>query len=85
METEGAVLSTVKVVLGPAAEAVLPTVSLAVPEAMLIPSVPSPVMLDSVTVREEPLPETETLPALAVPVLFTVTLEALKVMLLSPL
>ena len=74
IETVGAVLSTVKVVLGPAAAAVLPAVSEAVPAPIEMPSVPSPVMLDNVTVRVIPLPVTETLPALADPVLFTVML-----------
>ena len=74
IETVGAVLSTVKVVLGPAAAAVLPAVSEAVPVPMEMPKVPLPVMLDNVTVRLVPLPVTETLPALAEPVLFTVTL-----------
>ena len=44
-------LSTVKVVLGPAAGAVLPTASLAVPAAMEIPMLPSPVIPEIVTVR----------------------------------
>src|SRR6266516_2372558 len=66
----GAVLSTVKVVLGPAAGAVLPAVSLAVPAAIEIPSVPSPVIPERVTVRVVvPLPDTATV-APAVPVAF---------------
>ena len=44
------VLSTVNVVLGPAAAAVLPARSDAVPAAMLMPIVPEPVMLEIVTV-----------------------------------
>ena len=85
IEIDGAVLSTVKVPLGPAAAAVLPAVSLAVPAAMEMPSVPSPVMLERVTVRVEPEPETLTLLAEAEPVEFTVTLPELSVMELSPL
>src|SRR6266446_5011047 len=54
---EGGVLSTVKVALGPAAGAVLPAVSVAVPAAMDIPRVPSPVRLETVTVRVVPVPD----------------------------
>src|SRR4030095_2682818 len=72
MLTVGAVLSTVKVVLGPVAEAVLPAASVAVPAAMEIPSVPSPVMLERVTVRVvAPVPDTATI-AFALPVLLRV-------------
>src|SRR6266478_4285929 len=70
----GAVLSTVKVVLGPAAPALLPAVSVAVPAAMEIPSVPSPVMPERLTVRVLPVPVTPTVVASAVPVLFNVML-----------
>ena len=84
MEIPGAVLSTVKVVLGPAAPAVFPAVSLAVPEAMEMPNVPSPLMLDSVTVRVDPLPLTPTV-AVAVPVVFNVTLPFARVIAFSPL
>ena len=45
MITVGAVLSTVNVVLGPAAGALLPAVSDAVPAAIEMPSVPSPVIV----------------------------------------
>ena len=75
----GSVLSTVKVVLGPAAGAVLPAVSVAVPAAMEIPRVPSPMMLESVTVRVVPVPVMPTV-ALALPVLFNVTLPAVSVL-----
>ena len=51
-------------------------VSLAVPAAMLMPRVPSPVIDDSVTVRVLPEPVTLTLPALADPVELTVMLPA---------
>ena len=54
--TVGAVLSTMKVVLGAEAGARLPARSLAVLEAMEIPKVPSPVMLLMVTVRVVPEP-----------------------------
>src|SRR5947208_1787626 len=68
----GAVLSTVKVVLGPAEAAVLPAVSLAVPDAIEIPRVPSPVIGERVTIRVAvPVPDTATVAA-AVPVVFNV-------------
>ena len=70
--TEGGVLSTAKVSLGPAASAKRPTESTAVPAATEIPKVPSPVIPEIVTVRVLPLPDTLTIP-LAVPVLFKVT------------
>ena len=54
----GAVLSTVKVALGPAAGARLPARSEAVPAAMEIPREPLPVMPPIVTVRVRPEPET---------------------------
>ena len=69
----GAVLSTVNVVLGPAAGARLPAVSEAVPAAMEIPMVPSPVMAERVTVRVVPVPDTPTV-AFVVPVWFRVIL-----------
>src|SRR6266516_3124982 len=69
----GAVLSTAKVALGPAAGAVLPARSVAVPVAMEMPRVPSPLMPERVTVRVLPLPVTATV-ALAVPVVFSVML-----------
>src|SRR5437762_3360744 len=67
----GPLLSTVNVVLGPAAGAVLPSVSVAVPAAMEIPREPLPVMLESVTVRDVPVPVTA-IDAVAVPVVFSV-------------
>src|SRR5436190_1762464 len=70
----GAVLSTVNVVLGPAAGALFPAVSVAVPAAMEMPSVPSPVMLESVTVRVLPVPVTPTVAL--VPLAFNVTFPA---------
>ena len=78
----GAVLSTVKVPLGPPAAALLPATSFAVPAGIEIPSVPSPVMLEMVTVRVVPLPETATDPV-AVPVLFNVILPAARVLALK--
>src|SRR4051812_48910598 len=52
-------LLTVKVAEGPAAGAALPARSLAVPEAMLMPRVPVPVIAEIVTVREAvPVPVT---------------------------
>ena len=81
MAKVGAVLSTVKVVLAEEAAALLPAVSLAVPAATVIPRVPSPVMPERVTVRVFPvLPLTATV-AVAVPVVFKVTLPAAKLML----
>src|SRR5438093_196421 len=56
----GPLLSTVNVALGPAAGAVLPAVSVAVAAAMEIPRGPLPVMLESVTVRVVPVPDTPT-------------------------
>ena len=75
----GAVLSTINVVLGPAAAALLPAVSVAVPAATEMPIVPSPVILLIVTVRVLPLPEIATVP-LAVPVLFNVIFPAASVL-----
>jgi len=77
--TVGAVLSTVNLALGPAAGALLPAVSVAVPAAIEMPSVPSPVMLERVTVRVVPLPLTPTV-AFAVPVLFKVILPTASVL-----
>src|SRR5207247_456253 len=69
----GGVLSTVKVVLGPAAGALLPAVSVAVPAAMEIPRVPSPVIPEIATVRVVALTVvTVIVVASAVPVLFSV-------------
>lgn len=71
-------LSTITVLLGPADGAVLPAASLAVPAAMVMPNVPSPVMLLIVTVREVlSVPLTLTVP-FAVPVLFKVILDAVR-------
>src|SRR5262249_36064987 len=78
----GGVLSTINVALGPAAGAVLPAASDAVPAAMEIPRVPSPVVLVMVTVREVPEPETKTVP-LAVPVLFSVIFAGASVLALK--
>jgi hypothetical protein len=72
----GPVLSTVKVVLGPAAGAGLPMLVVAVPEAIEMPSVPSPEMLEIVTVRVlVPEPLTAIVPV-AVPVVFKVMFAA---------
>ena len=72
----------VTVALGPAAGAVLPATSLAVPAARVIPSVPVPVMPLMVTVRVVPEPVTATVP-LAVPVLFRVMLPVASVLALK--
>ena len=82
IEIVGAVLSTVKVALGPAAGARLPTRSVAVPAAIEIPSVPLPVMLLMVTVRVRPEPETLIVP-LAVPVVFRVMFAGARVLALK--
>ena len=50
IETVGAVLSSAKVVEGPAAAVVFPEASTAVPAAIEIPPDPSPEQLDRVTV-----------------------------------
>ena len=75
----GAVLSTVKVPLGPAAGALFPAASMAVPAGIEIPSEPSPVMDESVTVQAVPAPLTATV-ALAVPEVFKMMFPALKVL-----
>jgi hypothetical protein len=79
----GGVLSTLNVVLGPAAGAVLPAVSLAVPAAIEIPRVPSPEMLLIVTVRVVPLPGATAKAPLAVPVLFSVMFPTANVLALK--
>ena len=69
----GAVLSSAKVDEALGAAAVLPAASEAVAEAKVIPIVPSPVQLESVTVRVElPAPLTAAVQS-AVPVLLTLT------------
>src|SRR6185369_993921 len=75
----GGVLSTMNVALGPAAGALLPAVSEAVPAAMEIPIVPSPVVFVMVIVRVVPEPDTRTVP-FAVPVLFNVTFPTASVL-----
>ena len=68
MLAETAAGSTEKDVLGPAAAAVLPAASEAVPAARRSAMVPVPEMLSTVIVRcDAPEPETEAVPA-AVPV-----------------
>ena len=82
--TVGAVLSTVKVPLGPAPAAEFPAVSEAVPEAIVIFSVPSPVILEMVTTLvDDPLPETAFDPA-AFPVDVSVTFPAASVTAFAP-
>ncbi len=78
----GGVLSTLKVPLGPAAEAVFPAVSEAVPAAIEMPRLPSPVMLESVTVRVLPVPLTPIV-AVAVPAGFNVILPLASVLALK--
>ena len=84
IETVGAVLSSTKVVDGPADAAVFPAASTAVAEAKLIPIVPSPEQLDKVTVRVEvPVPVTAAVQS-AVPVLLTVTSLSASVTAVAP-
>ena len=81
----GEELSTMNGVLGPAAGALLPAGSPAVPAPMEIPSVPPPVIALMVTVYRVPAPLTLTVP-LAVPVLLSVMfagVRALVIMLAS--
>ena len=75
----GAVLSTVKVALGPAAGARLPARSVAVPAAMEIPREPLPVMLPMVTVRVRPEPR-DAHRAVGGPRLFRVMFAAARVL-----
>ncbi len=83
MEMVGAVLSTVNVALGPAAGARFPARSVAVPAAIEMPSVPLPVMPESVTVRVRPLPLTARPELAADPVLITVMFPDTRVLLLK--
>ena len=77
-------LSTVKLVLGPAAEARFPAVSLAVDAAILIPSVPSPVIPEILTVIVVvPDPVTATVPV-ALPVASRVMFEFSRVTASAP-
>ena len=79
IEIVGAVLSSMKVVDGPAAPALFAEASTAVPAAIEIPTVPSPEHEDRVTVRvlvPAPLTAAE---QLAVPVVLTVTSPLAKV------
>jgi hypothetical protein len=78
----GAGAVTVNVLLAVEAGAKFPAVSLDVPDAMLMPSVPTPVILLMVTVRVLPLPETPTVP-LAVPVVLSVILLVPRVLALK--
>ena len=75
--TPGCVLSTVKVEDGPALPAIF-VEFLAVLPFMLIPNVPSPVMLDSVTVALLVSPLVTVTTALGVPVLFRVIADAIR-------
>ena len=75
---------TENVALGPAAAALLPTASLAVLAAMLIPNVPVPVKLLNVIVRTlVPEPLTATL-AEAFPIVFKVIFPFTSEILLAP-
>jgi hypothetical protein len=78
----GAVLSAVNVPLDPLAGALFPAKSVAVPAPIEIPSVPSPVTPERVTVQAAPDPLTPTL-ALAVPVLFSSTFPGVRVLALK--
>ena len=63
----------IAVALGPDPTAVFPAVSLAVPAAMEMPRVPSPVIPERVTVQLVPLPAMAMFVWVAEPVLLTVT------------
>ncbi|MCC6795760.1 MAG: hypothetical protein IT366_11640 [Candidatus Hydrogenedentes bacterium] len=85
MASVGAGFSTWTVVLGPAAVAMLPAASTAVPGAIDIPKVPFPVMFDIAIVRLfAPDSDTVMLPA-AVPVVVSVTSLFRRVMESAPL
>ena len=76
---------TVNIVPGPAADALLPALSEAVPAAMLIPSVPFPVIDEIVTVGVFVVPLlTLTVPP-AVPVVFSVTFAVVRFTPVEPL
>ena len=79
----GETLSTTNVALGPAAGAKLPALSVAVPAAMVIPKVPSPVIELMVTVRLLPVPVTAIIPE-AVLVVFRVMFAGIRVLVLKP-
>ncbi len=85
MLTVGAVLSAVNAVPGPTAPAVFPTLSLAVPAAMLMLSVPLPVILAIRTVGAFVVPLSTLTVPLAVPVLLRVTFPLSRLTLLAPL
>lgn len=73
IEIVGAVLSTLNTVEGPAATTKFPAVSEAVLEAIVIPNVPSPVILEIVTVLVDVLESTVTaIVPVTVPVVFKV-------------
>ena len=76
-------VQTMNVALGPAAGAVLPAVSEAVPAAMLIPRVPDPVIPLMVKVNVVPDPLRKRDQASAVPVLFRVICTTDSVLLLK--
>jgi hypothetical protein len=71
--------TTLKVVEAPEAAAEFPARSVAVPEAMEMPSVPTPVMLEIVTVYDFAEPDNATVP-LALPVLFKVIFPSASVL-----
>src|SRR5947209_5314926 len=78
--TVGPLLSTMKVVLGPAASDWLPARSNPEPASMEIPSVPSPVMLLMVTVRMAPVLLSKLRVPVALPVALRCTLAADRVL-----
>ena len=65
--------TTVNIADGPAPGAVLPAISEAVPDAIVMPRLPPPLMLFMVTVRVAPVPVTASVPV-ALPVAFKVIL-----------
>ena len=84
MVTEGAVLSTEKVVLGPSAAASLPALSEAVPAPMVMPNVPSPEILLMVTVGELVLPFVTERAPVAVPVASSVMSDVVRLTVSAP-
>jgi hypothetical protein len=82
--TVGTVLSTVNVVLALLALLVLPARSLAVAAFMVMPTVPSPEQLESVTVGFEVVPLVTPAVQLAVPVLLSVTPPSVRVNVVPP-
>ena len=83
MERVGAVLSTLKIAESVEADALFPAISEAVPGLKSIPTVPSPVQLDNVTVLSvEPVPSTSS--SQLAPAIFKLTSSAVSETKLAP-